>query len=88
MALRRDLHRHPELAYRERRTSELVAEALSSWGYEVHAASAAPAWSARWRGDGQHRVGIRADMDALPIVEATGPALCQRQSRGDACLRP
>ncbi|WP_343718301.1 M20 aminoacylase family protein [Inquilinus sp.] len=72
VALRRDLHRHPELAYRERRTGDLVAEALSSWGYEVHRGLGGTGVVGTLAlGDGPRRVGIRADMDALPIVEAT-----------------
>lgn len=72
VALRRDLHRHPELAYRERRTGDLVAEALAGWGYEVHRGLGGTGVVGTLAlGDGSRRVGIRADMDALPIVEAT-----------------
>jgi len=72
VALRRDLHRHPELAYRERRTGDLVAQALSSWGYEVHRGLGRTGVVGTLAlGDGPRRIGIRADMDALPIVEAT-----------------
>jgi hippurate hydrolase len=72
VALRRDLHRHPELAYRERRTGDLVAEALAAWGYEVsRGLGGTGVVGTLALGDGPRRVGIRADMDALPIVEAT-----------------
>ncbi|KGM32175.1 M20 aminoacylase family protein [Inquilinus limosus] len=72
VALRRDLHRHPELAYRERRTGDLVAEALAAWGYEVHRGLGGTGVVGTLAlGDGPRRIGIRADMDALPIVEAT-----------------
>jgi len=72
-ALRRDLHRHPELGLHEQRTSALVAERLAAWGYEVHRglASTGVVGSLR-RGTGHQRLGLRADMDALPIHEATG----------------
>ncbi|HEY9343681.1 MAG TPA: M20 aminoacylase family protein [Inquilinus sp.] len=72
VVLRRDLHRHPELAYRERRTGDLVTEALTAWGYEVHRGLGGTGVVGTLAlGDGPRRVGIRADMDALPIVEAT-----------------
>jgi hippurate hydrolase len=73
VALRRDLHRHPELAYAERRTSDLVAQSLSAWGYQVsRGLGGTGVVGTLVLGDGPRRVGIRADMDALPIVEATG----------------
>ena len=54
-------------------------------------ASARPAWSASSRGAGRHRaavVGLRADMDALPILEATGVPYASKTRRQDARLRP
>ncbi|WP_349743645.1 M20 aminoacylase family protein [Roseateles cavernae] len=73
IALRRDIHRHPELAFQEHRTAALVAERLSAWGYEVSTgiAGTGVVGSLR-RGKGGKRLGLRADMDALPIREATG----------------
>jgi hippurate hydrolase len=73
IAIRRDLHQHPELAFKEKRTSELVADHLTSWGYEVTRGLAGTGLVATLRrnSDGK-RLGIRADMDALPINEATG----------------
>ncbi|MEY4755653.1 MAG: hypothetical protein RJA34_551, partial [Pseudomonadota bacterium] len=71
--LRRDIHRHPELAFEEHRTAALVAEKLSDWGYEVERAIGGTGVVGRLvRGTGQRRLGLRADMDALPIQEATG----------------
>ncbi|CAN7306128.1 M20 family metallopeptidase [Rhizobium sp. LjRoot30] len=73
VALRHDLHRHPELAFREVRTSQIVASGLSSWGYEVTTGLAGTGIVATLRrGNGTKTIGIRADMDALPIEEATG----------------
>ncbi|MBX5091575.1 M20 aminoacylase family protein [Rhizobium lentis] len=73
IALRHDLHQYPELAFQELRTSKLVASRLSSWGYEVGTGIAGTGIVATLRrGDGKKRIGIRADMDALPIEEATG----------------
>ncbi len=73
IALRRDLHRHPELAFRETRTSAIVAERLASYGYEVTTGLAGTGVIGQLRkGSGTRRLGLRADMDALPITERTG----------------
>lgn len=73
IALRHDIHQHPELAFNEHRTSHLVASKLASWGYEVATGIAGTGVVATLaRGQGRHRLAIRADMDALPIEEATG----------------
>ena len=73
IGLRRDIHRHPELAFDEHRTSALVAEKLQGWGYAVERGLGGTGLVGRLvRGDGQRRLGLRADMDALPIHEATG----------------
>lgn len=75
VALRHDLHRHPELSFHEHRTSGIVASRLKSWGYEVETGIAGTGVVATLRrGEGSRRIGIRADMDALPIEEATGLA--------------
>ena len=75
IALRHDLHQDPELAFQELRTSKLVASHLSAWGYEVATGIAGTGVVANHRrGDGKKRIGISADMDALPIEEATGLA--------------
>jgi hippurate hydrolase len=71
--LRRDLHRHPELAFEEHRTAALVADKLEGWGYAVERGVGGTGVVARLaRGSGQRRLGLRADMDALPIAEASG----------------
>ena len=71
--LRRDIHRHPELAFAEFRTAELVAERLRAWGYEVETGVGGTGVVGRLRhGSGGRRLGLRADMDALPIREASG----------------
>jgi hippurate hydrolase len=70
VALRRDLHRHPELGLKEFRTSELLAQQLQSWGYTVTRGLATTGLVAQLkRGSGGKRLGLRADMDALPIHE-------------------
>jgi hippurate hydrolase len=71
--LRRDIHRHPELAFDEHRTSALVAEKLASWGYAVATGLGGTGVVGQLRqGTSTQSIGLRADMDALPITEATG----------------
>ena len=73
--LRRDIHRHPELAFEERRTAALVADRLEAFGYAVERGiGGTGVVGTLVRGTGAKRLGIRADMDALPIDEATGLA--------------
>ncbi|SAI55727.1 amidohydrolase/peptidase [Bordetella trematum] len=73
VAIRRQIHAHPELAFEEVRSSELVARCLAGWGYEVHRGLAGTGVVGRLRkGGGARALGIRADMDALPIQEKTG----------------
>ena len=73
IAVRRDIHRHPEMGYKEYRTSDLVAEQLSAWGYQVTRGLGGTGLVGQLKkGTGERRIGIRADMDALPIDEATG----------------
>ena len=73
VSLRRDLHRHPELAFNEKRTSALVAERLTACGYEVSEGFGGTGVVGVLRkGNGSKRLALRADMDALPIGEQTG----------------
>jgi hippurate hydrolase len=73
IAVRRDIHRHPELAFSEHRTSALVAEKLASWGYTVTTGLGGTGVVGQLRrGTSSRAIGLRADMDALPIEEATG----------------
>ncbi|WP_158742044.1 M20 aminoacylase family protein [Acidisphaera sp. L21] len=70
-AWRRDIHTHPELAFGEHRTSDLVAERLASWGIEVTRGIAGTGLVGTLRnGSSPRAIGIRADMDALPMPEA------------------
>ncbi|MDO4635939.1 MAG: M20 aminoacylase family protein [Lautropia sp.] len=87
IALRHDLHRHPELAFDEHRTSDLVAEKLTSWGYQVERGFGGTGLVGQLRrGDGGRSLGLRADMDALPIREATGlPYASERDGFMHAC---
>ena len=73
IAVRRDIHKHPEMGYKEYRTSDLVAQQLEQWGYQVTRGLGGTGVVGQLRrGNGSKRLGLRADMDALPIEEATG----------------
>ena len=73
IALRRDLHQHPEMGFLEFRTSDRVAEQLSQWGYTVTRGLGGTGVVGQLRrGTGRKSLGLRADMDALPIEETTG----------------
>lgn len=75
VALRRQLHSRPELGYEEHETSDLVARLLGDWGYTVHRGlGGTGVVGTLTAGTGTRRIGIRADMDALPILEETGLA--------------
>ncbi len=69
-AIRRDIHAHPELAFAEERTANLVAEKLAEFGCEVHRglAGTGVVGTVR-RGNSPAAIGLRADMDALPMHE-------------------
>ena len=78
--LRRDIHSEPELAFEEHRTAALVAGKLESWGYAVERGVGGTGVVGRLtRGSGSRRLGLRADMDALPITETTGAAWTSRR---------
>ncbi|WP_299632371.1 M20 aminoacylase family protein [uncultured Roseobacter sp.] len=73
-AIFRDFHRHPEIGFKESRTSGIVADVLTRYGAdEVHTGIAETGVVAliHGKGQGNRRVGLRADMDALPILEAS-----------------
>jgi amidohydrolase len=78
VAWRRDLHTHPELAFQEVRTADLVARELAACGLSVKTGlGRTGVVGTLSRGDGP-TIGLRADMDALPIQEATGVAYASR----------
>ncbi|MDR0251854.1 MAG: amidohydrolase [Brucellaceae bacterium] len=73
IAIRHDIHAHPELGLEEHRTSDLVAKLLSDWGFEVTRGLGQTGVVGTLRRSGSnHSVGLRADMDALPMDEETG----------------
>ena len=70
-AIRRDLHAHPEIGFEEVRTSGIVADKLTQWGIEVHRGLGGTGVVGVLKGKGSagKRIGLRADMDALPMHE-------------------
>lgn len=88
VALRRDLHAHPELGFEEHRTAAVVAERLHAWGIEVHTgiAGTGVVGVIRGRHPGTRTIGLRADMDALPLEEENRFAhRSQHEGRMHAC---
>lgn len=85
--VRHQIHAHPELAFEEHATSDMVAARLKEWGYDVHRGLAGTGVVGTLkRGSGKMRLGIRADMDALPIQETTGlPYASQLPGKMHAC---
>ncbi len=68
--MRRDIHAHPELCFEERRTADTVAQALTSWGIPIHRGLGKTGVVGIIKnGTSTRAVGLRADMDALPITE-------------------
>jgi len=72
-AIRRDLHAHPELCYEEHRTSQIVAERLTEWGIPVvRGLGVTGVVGIIKNGTSERAIGLRADMDALPMQELNG----------------
>ena len=74
IAIRHDIHKHPETAFEEVRTADVVAEKLTAWGIEIHRGLATTGVVGTLRGKrpGQKVIGLRADMDALHLQEKNG----------------
>jgi amidohydrolase len=69
-ALRRDIHAHPELCFQEERTADVIAKALTAWGIEVHRGlGKTGVVGIVSNGTSKRAVGLRADIDALPMTE-------------------
>ena len=88
-AIRRDIHAHPELAFQENRTSQLVADRLSAWGVEVHRGLAKTGVVGVVKGkksSSGRAIGLRADMDCLPMHETSNiPHRSTHAGRMHAC---
>ena len=85
--IRHHIHQHPELAFEELQTAALVAEKLAEWGWQVTRGIGGTGVVGTLKvGDGTRSIGLRADMDALPIVEATGkPYASATRGKMHAC---
>ena len=69
--IRRDLHAHPEIRFEEVRTSDVVAAKLAEWGIDVvRGLGGTGVVGTLKNGNSTRLIGLRADMDALPITEA------------------
>ncbi len=80
VSLRREIHSNPELAFEEHGTAALVAERLEAWGYKVERGVGGTGVVGQLvRGKGTRKIGLRADMDALPILEETGAAWASKK---------
>src|SRR6266446_961235 len=87
-AIRRDIHAHPELAFSEQRTSDLVAAKLAEFGCEVYRGLAGTGLVGTIRrGNAPGAIGLRADMDALAIRELNDFAYRLDRGRQNARLR-
>ncbi|MEZ0602156.1 M20 aminoacylase family protein [Paraburkholderia sp. IW21] len=86
-AIRRDIHAHPELRYEEERTADLVAEKLRGWDIEVtRGLGKTGVVGVLRKGSGKRAIGLRADMDALPIPELNTFAHASRhENKMHAC---
>ncbi|MBP6903198.1 MAG: amidohydrolase [Burkholderiaceae bacterium] len=79
--LRRDIHAHPELCFQEQRTSDLIAQALTDWGIPVHRGLGKTGVVGIVKnGTSSRAVGLRADIDALPIQEGNTFAHASRHA--------
>ena len=88
VAIRRDIHAHPELGLEEHRTAALVAEKLKSWGIDTTEGVGGTGVVGTIRGKlpGQRSIGLRADMDALALTEQTAlPYASQTEGKMHAC---
>ncbi|WP_237482063.1 amidohydrolase [Lichenibacterium dinghuense] len=84
--LRRDLHAYPELRFAEHRTAGIVAERLAELGLDVHRGLGGTGVVGTLRGEGPGAILLRADMDALPIAEASGvPHASRHAGQMHAC---
>lgn len=72
IAIRHSIHAHPELGFEEFATSERVAACLTRWGFEVSTGVGKTGVVATLRNGEGRSIGLRADMDALPIQETSG----------------
>ena len=87
VAVRRDIHAHPELSFEEQRTADVVAAKLTEWGIEVHRGMGRTGVVGVLKnGTSDRTIGLRADMDALPVQEFNQfPHASQHAGKMHAC---
>jgi hippurate hydrolase len=87
VALRRDIHAHPETAFEERRTAEVIARRLADYGLAVHRGLATTGVvGSLSAGNGGRAIALRADMDALPLPELNAfPHRSRHEGKMHAC---
>eukprot|EP01136_Pigoraptor_vietnamica_P036762 Opistho-1_new@103771 len=79
-AVRRDIHAHPELCFEEVRTADVVAQKLTEWGIPIHRGMGTTGVVGIIKnGTSSRAIGLRADMDALPVEEKTGLPFASKQ---------
>lgn len=85
--IRRDIHAYPELCFEEKRTSDLVAQKLTEWGIPVlRGMGTTGVVGIIRKGSGGRAIGLRADMDALPVQESnTFPHASRHEGKMHAC---
>jgi hippurate hydrolase len=86
-AIRRDIHAHPELCFQEQRTADVIAQALTDWGIPIHRGLGKTGVVGIVKnGSSARAVGLRADIDALPMTEHnTFPHASRHPGRMHAC---
>lgn len=85
--IRRDIHAHPELCFQEQRTADVIAKKLTEWGIPVVRGMGVTGVVGIIRnGSGQRAIGLRADMDALPVQEINSfPHASKHEGTMHAC---
>ena len=85
--IRRDIHAHPELCFQEQRTADVIAQRLTEWGIPIHRGLGGTGVVGIIRGgDSPRAIGLRADMDALPMTEHNQfPHASQHPGKMHAC---
>ena len=86
-SIRRDIHAHPELCFKEVRTADVVAAKLTEWGIPIHRGLATTGVIGIVKnGTSDRAIGLRADMDALPVTELnTFAHASKNQGKMHAC---
>ena len=79
-ALRHQIHSNPETGFEEKATSAIVAKLLEGWGYKVSELAGTGIVATLKAGNGEKTLGLRADMDALPVTEQTGLSYASKNS--------